>query len=184
MPQLSLDDIRAGAERARVGVRPPPVESWHPDLSGDIDIRIARDGTWYHEGGLIARLELVRLFAALLRREGDEYFLVTPVEKWRIQVEDAPFAIVALACERDAGGTQQLVFATNVGDQVIAGPGHPLRCEHDAGGRGATPYLRVRHNLDGLLSRPVYYELAGITQPAPGGEGHGVYSGGVFFRLD
>lgn len=184
MPQLSLDDIRAGAERARAGVGPPPVESWNPPLCGDIDIRIARDGTWYHEGGVIARLELVRLFSDLLKREGDEYFLVTPVEKWRIQVEDAPFVIVALGCERDADGMQQLVFATNVGDSVIAGPEHPLRIECDPGGRGATPYLRVRRNLDGLLSRPVYYQLADIAEPAPDADCHGVYSGGIFFRLD
>lgn len=184
MPQLSLDDLRAGAERARAGLGPPPVESWHPPLSGDIDIRIARDGTWYHEGDVIARLELVRLFSGLLKREGDDHFLVTPVEKWRIQVEDAPFVIVALTCERDADGTQQLVFATNVGDQVIAGPAHPLRIEHDADGRGAAPYLRVRRNLDGLLSRPVYYQLADIAEPAPEGDGHGVHSSGIFFRLD
>ena len=152
-------------------------------LTGDIDIRIARDGAWYHEGGVIARLELVRLFAALLKREGDEYFLVTPVEKWRIQVEDAPFAIVALAAERDVRGMQQLVFATNVGDQVIAGPEHLLRVECRLPG-GAAPYLRVRRNLDGLLSRPVYYQLAAIAEPAPEGNGHGVYSSGIFFRLD
>lgn len=183
MPQLSLDDIQAGAERARAGVELPPVESWHPRLSGDIDIRIARDGTWYHEGGAIARLELVRLFSTLLKREGDEYFLVTPVEKWRIQVEDAPFVIVALAREVDAAGTQQLVFATNVGDQVIAGPDHPLRMELDTAGRGSAPYLRVRRNLEALLSRPVYYQLAEIAEPASDGDGHGVASGGIFHRL-
>lgn len=180
---MSLDDLRAGAERARAGVRPPPVESWHPPLSGDIDIRIARDGAWYHEGGVIARLELVRLFASLLKREGDEYFLVTPVEKWRIQVEDVPFSVVALTCERDPDGIQQLVFVTNVGDQVIAGPEHPLRVEWRPHG-GAAPYLCVRRNLDGLLSRPVYYQLADSAEPAPEGDGHGVYSSGIFFRLD
>ena len=182
MPQLSLDDIQAGAERARAGVELPPVESWHPRLSGDIDIRIARDGTWYHEGGAITRLELVRLFSTLLKREGDEYFLVTPVEKWRIQVEDAPFVIVALAREVDATGTQQLVFATNVGDQVIAGPDHPLRVA-DASARGTAPYLLVRRDLEGLLSRPVYYQLAELAEPAPDGTGHGVASGGIFHRF-
>lgn len=182
MSQLSLDDIQAGAERARTGARLPPVESWNPRLSGDIDIRIARDGTWYHEGGAITRLELVRLFSSLLKREDDEYFLVTPVEKWRIQVDDAPFVIVALEREVDADGTQQLVFATNVGDQVIAGPDHPLRVV-DASARGTAPYLLVRRNLEGLLSRPVYYQLAEIAEPAPDGNGHGVASGGIFHRF-
>ena len=182
MPQLSLDDIQADAERARAGVELPPVESWNPRLSGDIDIRIARDGTWYHEGGAITRLELVRLFSGLLKREGDAYFLVTPVEKWGIQVEDAPFVIVALAREVDAAGMQHLVFATNVGDQVIAGPDHPLRVV-DTSARGTAPYLRVRRNLEALLSRPVYYQLAEIAEPAPDGNGHGVASGGIFYRL-
>lgn len=183
MPQLSLDDIQAGAERARVGARLPPVESWNPRLSGDIDIRIARDGTWYHEGGAMTRLELVRLFASLLKREDDRYYLVTPVEKWRIQVEDAPFVIVALERTIDAAGTQQLVFATNVGDQVIAGPEHPLRVVADSA-FGTAPYLLVRRNLEGLLSRPVYYQLVELAEPAPDGDGHGVASGGVFHRLD
>lgn len=182
MSQLSLDDIQAGAERARTGARLPPVESWNPRLSGDIDIRIARDGTWYHEGGAITRLELVRLFSSLLKREDDQYYLVTPVEKWRIQVDDAPFVIVALEREVDADGTQQLVFATNVGDQVIAGPDHPLRVV-DVSARGTAPYLLVRRNLEGLLSRPVYYQLAEIAEPAPDGNGHGVASGGIFHRI-
>ena len=182
MPQLSLDDIQAGAERARTGARLPPVESWNPRLSGDIDIRIARDGTWYHEGDAINRLELVRLFSSLLKREDDQYYLVTPEEKWRIQVEDAPFVIVALERTVDAAGTQQLVFATNVGDQVIAGPDHPLRVVADSA-RGTAPYLLVRRNLEGLLSRPVYYQLVELAEPAPDGDGHGVASGGIFHRL-
>jgi hypothetical protein len=182
VPQLSLDDIEAGAERARTGARLPPVESWNPRLSGDIDIRIARDGTWYHEGGAINRLELVRLFSSLLKREDDQYYLVTPEEKWRIQVEDAPFVIVALERTVEATGTQQLVFSTNVGDQVIAGPDHPLRVVETAT-RGTAPYLLVRRNLEGLLSRPVYYQLVEIAEPAPDGDGHGVASGGIFHRL-
>lgn len=111
MPQLSLDDLRAGAERAAGGADLPPVEHWDPPLSGDIDIRIARDGTWYHEGAAIERPALVRLFAGLLKREGDEYFLVTPVEKWRIQVEDAPFVLVVLEPRVDARGGDNWCFS-------------------------------------------------------------------------
>lgn len=180
MPQLSLDDIRAGIERSTGDAGLPPIERWNPPLSGDIDIRIARDGAWYHEGVAIERLALVRLFAGLLKREGDAYFLVTPVEKWRIQVEDAPFVLVALDVQSDAQGRQQLVFFTNVGDLVIAGPEHPLRMEARNGGEPA-PYLLVRRNLEGLLSRPVYYQLAELAEPAP--EGYGVSSSGMFFPL-
>jgi hypothetical protein len=183
MPQLSLDDLRAGAERAAGGAGLPPVEHWDPPLSGDIDIRIARDGTWYHEGAAIERPALVRLFAGLLKREGDEYFLVTPVEKWRIQVEDAPFVLVVLEPRVDARGRRQLVFFTNVGDPVIAGPEHPLRMAADGHGGQPAPYLLVRRNLEGLLSRPVYYQLAELAEPAPEGEGHGVTSSGMFFPL-
>jgi len=183
MPQLSLDDLRAGAERAASGAGLPPVEHWDPPPSGDIDIRIARDGTWYHEGVAIERPALVRLFAGLLKREGDEYFLVTPVEKWRIQVEDAPFVLVVLEPRVDVRGRQQLVFFTNVGDPVIAGPDHPLRMAADARTGQPSPYLLVRRNLEGLLSRPVYYQLAELAEPAPGGQGHGVTSSGMFFPL-
>lgn len=182
MLQLSLDDIRAGAERARGGGL-PPVERWDPPLSGDIDIRIARDGTWYHEGGPIERLELVQLFASLLKYENGEYFLVTPVEKWRIQVEDAPFLAVAVEREVDAGGTPRLVFTTNTGDQVIAGPEHPLRVSVDPDSGEPSPYLLVRRNLEALLSRPVFYQLAELAEPGPQGSVYGVTSQGMFFPL-
>jgi hypothetical protein len=182
MLQLSLDDIRAGAERARGGGL-PPVERWDPPLSGDIDIRIARDGTWYHEGGSIERLELVQLFASLLKREKDEYFLVTPVEKWRIQVEDAPFVAVALQAETDERGDSRLVFTTNTGDQVVAGPDHPLRVSVDPDSAEPSPYLLVRRNLEALLSRPVFYQLAELAVPGPSGTTYGVTSQGVFFPL-
>jgi len=182
MPQLSLEDLRAGMERATDGPDLPPIERWNPPLSGDIDIRIARDGTWYHEGVAIERLALVRLFTGLLKREGDAHFLVTPVEKWRIQVEDAPFVLVALDTQSDAQGRQQLVFFTNVGDPVIAGPEHPLRMKACDGGEPA-PYLLVRRNLEGLLSRPVYYQLAELAEPGADGKGYGVSSSGMFFPL-
>ncbi len=182
MLQLSLDDIRAGAERAQSGGM-PPVERWNPPLSGDIDIRIARDGSWYHEGDPIARLELVQLFASLLKREEGEYFLVTPVEKWRIQVEDAPFLIVACEVERDTQGEQRLVFTTNTGDQVVAGPDHPLRVSVDPVSGEPSPYVLVRRNLEALLSRAVFYQLADLVEPGPAGTPYGVTSRGVFFPL-
>ncbi len=189
MLQLSLDDIRAGIERAASGDHLPAVEQWDPPLSGDIDIRIARDGTWYHEGTPFERLALVRLFASLLKYEGGDYFLVTPAEKWRIQVEAVPFVLIALDVRLDGQGLRQLVFTTNLGDPVCADAGHPLRIEIDPQTGQPTPYLRVRRNLDGLLSRPVYYqlvelvELVELAEPAAAGERHGVTSAGVFFPL-
>src|SRR3990167_6989729 len=110
----------------------PPVHLWNPPLSGDIDIRIARKGDWYHEGTRFQRQALVKLFASILKREGDEYFLVTPVEKWRIRVEDVPFIAVDVEAMGE-GVDAELVFRTNVGDMVHANALHPLRVETDPG---------------------------------------------------
>lgn len=143
--------------------RLPPVEKWNPPLSGDIDIRIARDGHWYHEGSEIHRHALVKLFSTILKREGDDYFLVTPVEKWRIQVEDAPFVVVDFS-RQGKGADQSFVFKTFTDDIVIADEDHPVWIESRKGGEaGATdeqvPYIMVRKNLPGLISRNVYYHL-------------------------
>ncbi|KJS08334.1 MAG: hypothetical protein VR73_05785 [Gammaproteobacteria bacterium BRH_c0] len=163
----------------------PPVEKWNPELSGDIDIRIARSGEWYHEGDLIRREALVRVFSSILKREGDDYFLVTPVEKWRIRVDDVPFQIVSLeVLEREQ--QQALVFTTSTGDQVVAGPRHPLRVEIDTATGEPSPYVLVRNGMEGLIARPVFYQLAEL---ATRGEDekkavHGVYSLGCFFALE
>jgi hypothetical protein len=174
---LSLAEIARLAEERRL----PPVEKWNPTHCGDSAMRIARDGTWFHEGSPIGRPAMVRLFSTILRREDDGRFvLVTPVEKLDIEVEDAPFAAVELKSE-GAGEDRRLAFRLNTGDLVVAGRDHPLR--FDAGEAGPRPYVAVRRGLDALIARPVYYELATIaldedaTPP-------GVWSDGMFFPLE
>lgn len=164
----------------------PPVERWNPPLNGTMDLRITRDGIWHHEGRPIQREALVRLFASVLRYDSDGYYyLVTPVEKWRIQVDDAPF----LAIRLDAAGIgheQRLLFTTNLGDQVNAGPTHPLRVEYRSPGGEPSPYIHVRGRLRALLTRAVFLELVelGEERPAPnGGRDYGVWSEGIFFSL-
>lgn len=159
----------------------PPVQCWNPPLSGDIDIRIARDGTWYHEGSRFERQALVRMFSGLLKREGGEYFLVTPVEKWRIRVDDAPF--VAINCEViGTGSEQELVFHTNVEDRVHCNAQHPLRVVIDPVSGEPSPYVLVRSGLEAKLSRSVFYCLADLAQVRRDGTA-GVWSNGCFFAL-
>jgi hypothetical protein len=161
----------------------PPVDRWHPALCGDIDIRIARDGTWFHQGTPIGRRELVRLFSTILRKEPDGYYLVTPAEKMRIRVEDVPFLAVLLDVE-DEGDAQRLKFTTNVGDEVVAGPEHRIRVESSERGEPA-PYIHVRGSMGARISRNVFYQLVEIAVPGEGGfEGLlGVWSDGNFFPL-
>lgn len=135
----------------------PPVEKWNPKITGDIDIRIAADGTWYHEGTAIQRLELVRLFSSVLWREGDEYFLVTPVEKVRIKVDDAPLLVTDVEF-LDHDGMQVVRFRTRVGDWFTLDAQHPLRVETSPEGE-PRPYVLVRRNLEALLHRNVFYRL-------------------------
>ncbi len=161
----------------------PPVESWNPPNCGDIDIRIARDGAWYHLGTPIARRELVRLFSTVLRREADGYYLVTPSEKLRIVVEDAPFLAVLVDAE-GKGRKQRLSFTTNVGDIVTAGADHPIRVVTNAKTREPAPYLLVRRGLEARIARNVFYRLADLAVEAPGTPGMlGVWSAGRFFVL-
>jgi hypothetical protein len=161
-----------------VGGRRPPLDR------GDLDIRIARDGSWHYRGSPITRLPLVKLFASVLRRDGDgSYWLVTPAERGRVAVEDVPFLAVALTIA-DSGRAQQLIFRTNLDEIVTAGPDHPLRVETAANGEPA-PYILVRDGLEARLTRPVFYELVdlGAEEPIAGAAQFGVWSSGVFFRL-
>lgn len=155
-----------------------------PAELGDLDMRIARDGTWFYRGTPINRMPLVKLFASVLRREDDGgYWLVTPAERGRVAVEDAPF--VAVAVDREGEGRdQRLIFRTNLDEIVTAGPGHELRVETAADGTPA-PYITVRPGLEALLARPVFYELAelGGEEMIAGESQFGVWSGGMFFRL-
>jgi hypothetical protein len=174
---LSLADIARLAEEQKL----PPVDRWNPTHCGDSEMRIARDGTWFHQGSPIGRQAMVRLFSTILRREEDgSYVLVTPVEKLDIAVDDAPFTAVEMKTEGD-GRDARLAFRLNTGDLVSAGLDHPLRFEErDDGPR---PYLHVRGGLEALVARPVYYELATM---ALAGEDvpPGVWSNGVFFALE
>lgn len=154
-------------------------------IRGDIDIRIARDGTWFHEGSPINRPSLVKLFAGILKREADgAYYLETPAEKRRITVDDAPFVAVEVTAE-GAGDNRRLTFRTNVGDRVSAGPEHPIRVAFDEETGEPAPYVMVRGGMEALIVRPVYYELVnmGETRRQDGGEVLGVTSGGVFYVL-
>ena len=174
LSRLSLAEIARLAEEKRL----PPVEKWHPTHCGDSEMRIARDGTWFHQGSPIGRPAMVRLFSTILRREPDGGFvLVTPAEKLDIAVEDAPFVAVELKSEGE-GETRSLAFRLNTGDLVVAGPEHRLRFE-----AGPHPYVEVRAGLDALVVRPVYYELAEIAL-AEGATPPGLWSGGVFFPLE
>ena len=159
-PTGGLSGLQALVERAgsrKKGL--PPVERWHPDFCGDLDIVIKRDGTWFYLGTPIGRMPLVKLFSTVLRKDEDgRTYLVTPVEKIGITVEDAPFIAVEMnASHRD--GEQVLTFRTNVGDIVEAGPENPIRYEIVNDNEGVKPYLLVRGRLEALLARPVMYEL-------------------------
>lgn len=185
MPAAPLPDFASLslAEIARLVAedRLPPVESWNPAHCADSEMRIARDGTWFHQGSPIGRAPMVRLFSTILRREPDGRFvLVTPVEKLDIHVEDAPFTAVEMKAEGE-GEAMKLAFRLNTGDMVTAGPGHALRFEERED--GPRPYLHVRGGLDALVARPVYYELAEIAL-ANGSAPPGVWSDGAFFALE
>ena len=173
---MSLTEVaRALAEK-----RLPPVEQWHPTHCGDSDMRIARDGTWYHQGSPIGRAEMVRLFSTILRREEDGgYVLVTPGEKLDIAVEDAPFIAIEVKSEGE-GSARTLAFRLNTGDLVIASPGNALRFE--ARDDGPHPYLHVRGGMDALVARPVYYELANLAL-SEDADPPGLWSGGIFFPM-
>ena len=177
---LSLAEIAKLAEDAKL----PPVDKWNPTHCGDSEMRIARDGTWYHQESPIGRPAMVRLFSTILRREADgSHVLVTPVEKLDIVVEDAPFVAVEMKAE-GKGADSKLAFRLNTGDLVTAGPEHPLRfVADDAGGDGPRPYLMVRGGMEALIARAVYYELA-ERAIAGGDTPPGVWSDGAFFPLE
>jgi hypothetical protein len=159
-----------------------------PQLCGDIPMHIARDGTWYYQGGPIGRKELVCLFASVLRREADGYWLVTPAERARITVEDAPFVAVELfhcpgTCP--SGHDQVISFRTNVDEVVSAGPSHPIRVARDPASDAPIPYIMVRDGLEARINRAVYYELVALAVPEQlnGGRCLGVWSRRSFFPL-
>jgi hypothetical protein len=176
-----LEGIAAALPREKRG--PPPVEKWNPPFCGDLDMKIAADGTWFYQKTPIGRMPLVKLFASVLKREGDKYFLVTPVEKVGLIVEEAPFLAVELMVEQGPSG-QVLKFRTNVDDWVEAGPGHGLRFEPEATG-GLKPFLHVRRDLWAKVIRTLFYDLVelGEERVVDGKAMFGVTSGGEFFAM-
>lgn len=171
----SAEGIAAAAKAA--GARKmPPLEKWNPPFCGDLDMHIQRDGTWFYQGTPIGRPELVKLFASILWREGDRYFLVTPVEKVGITVEDAPFVAVDFEPDGD-----DLVFETNLGDVARAGKDLPIRVVRDPDTGEPAPYVLIRRNLEALIDRKSFYRLVDLGQHHEGW--FGVWSGGEFFGI-
>jgi len=175
------------AAAAGAGKRPgaPPLDSWNPPFCGDIDLRIAADGTWLYQGSPIGRPSLVRLFASIMRKEGDRHVLVTPVEKVGIRVDDAAFVAVAMAVAEGPAG-RVLSFRTNVDDVVTCDGDHPLRFVPQPGEAGTVaPYLHVRRDLWAKVARPVFYDLValGEEREIDGAMMFGVASAGIFFPI-
>jgi hypothetical protein len=170
-----------GSDSKRKG--PPPVERWNPAYCGEIDMRIAADGTWHYMGSPINRPALVKLFSTVLRKDPERYVLVTPVERVGIVVEDAPFLAVEMAVEGGGDG-RQIAFRTNVDDLVQVGPDHPLRFEQDANG-GLKPYVKVRGDLWALVTRSLAFDLVamGEEKAVDGMATFGVAAGGAFFPI-
>jgi len=177
--QAGLEGIAAAVPKKGL----PPVEQWNPPFCGDLDMRIAADGTWYYQGTPIGRAALVRLFASVLKREGDKYFLVTPAEKVGLIVEDVPFLAVELKVARNTRG-QVLGFRTNTDDWVEAGPDHALRFAPTESG-GLKPYLHVRRDLWAKVTRALFYDLVelGEERVIDGKPMFGVVSGGEFYAM-
>jgi uncharacterized protein len=164
------------------------ISSTSPDgqqMCGDIDMRIARDGTWYYMGSPIGRMPLVRLFASVLQRDDSgDFWLITPAEMCRIQVDDAPFTAVDMTVDR-TGAHQKLIFRTNLDEIVTAGPDNPIRVEVDPDSQEPAPYITVKDGLDALISRAVFYDLVEIAEVRDGSfsEMLGVWSSGEFFEI-
>lgn len=180
---VGLEGLTASVTREG-GKGLPPIHLWNPPFCGDIDMRIAADGTWFYAKTPIGRPALVKLFASVLKREGDKYFLVTPVEKVGIVVDDAPFTAVELEV-RTAAGSQILKFRTNTGEWVEAGPGHALRFDQDADNEGLAPYLHLRNELWAKVTRALFYDLVelGEEREIDGVMMFGVASRGEFYPM-
>lgn len=180
-PPKGLESLIAAVGKER---KAPPVHLWNPPFCGDLDMRIAGDGTWFYLGTPIGRPALVRLFASVLKREEDQYFLVTPVEKVGIRVDDAPFHAVEMAADGESA-QRTLTFRTNVDDLVRCDADHALRFEAEEGTGGLRPYLHVRSGLWARVTRALFFDLVemGETRHVDGKELFGIASAGEFFPM-
>jgi len=178
-----LEDI-VGMVKSASHKGPPPVHLWNPAYCGEIDMRIGVDGTWFYQGTPIGRPAMVKLFASILKREGEKYFLVTPVEKCGIAVDDAPFMAVELRVQNGGAG-RQLCFRTNVDEWVACGPDHPLRFESEVATGGLKPYVHVRRDLWAKVTRALFYDLVdlGEARAVAGIPIFGVSSAGQFYAM-
>ena len=181
-PEGATKSAAAGAAHER-GRKPAPVEKWHPEFCGDIDMRIARDGTWFYNGSPIGRIALVKLFASILRKDPERYVLVTPVECVGIKVEDVPFIAVEMR-EISTEAGPALWLRTNLDDEVVVDGDHPLRFERGASD-GVVPYVRVRGGLWARLTRTLFFDLVarGEVDEEAGDKMFGVRSAGQFFAM-
>ncbi len=181
--QPTADGI-AQAAKAAGKKGPPPVHLWNPEFCGNLDMRIARDGTWFYLGTPIGRMPLVKLFSSIIRKDGDDYFLVTPVEKVGITVDDAPFIAVDFEVT-GAGQDQTITFTTQVDDVAVAGPDNPIRVVRDKTTGAPSPYVLIRANLEALIDRKSFYRLVDIAVHSTfeGEKWFGIWSGGVFFPI-
>lgn len=179
----SVENLTTAAKAAgKKGL--PPVHLWDPEFCGDLDMRIARGGTWWYLGTPMGRKELVKLFSSILRKDGDDYFLVTPVEKVGITVDDAPFVAVDFEVTGE-GRSQVLTFETHVEDFASAGPEHPIRVVRDPDTGEPSPYVLIRDNLEALIDRKSFYRLVeiGSHEERDSESWFGVWSGGQFFPI-
>ena len=180
----SAEVIAAAARAVTKSQNLPPVMSWNPPFCGDLDIRIARNGTWYYLGTPIGRFELVKLFSSILKIEDGKYFLVTPIEKVGIKVDDAPFVAVDFN-EIEITGEKALKFETQVGDEVIASVKNPIRVVRDAVSDEPAPYIHIRNGLDALIDRKTFYRLIDIGQHKKyeNDDWFGIESASAFFPI-
>lgn len=174
----------AAAARTAKGKTMPPVHLWNPPFCGDLDMRIARDGTWFYQGTPIGRFELVKLFSGILRKDDEKYFLVTPVEKVGITVEDAPFVAVDYEATGE-GADQILTFETQLGDFAIAGSENPIRFVRDPVSGEPSPYVHIRAGLEALIDRKTFYRLVerGKHHSHEDQTWFGLWSAGTFFPV-
>lgn len=181
MNQRNQEDNRLQALAQSIGDhKRPPVHLWNPSHTGAIDIVIRRDGSWIHEGSEIKRLALVQLFASILRLENDRYYLVTPVEKLEIRVDDAPFVAVAMDVFNAGSAEQVIAFRSNLDDKVIVDAQHEISVSYSSDGE-PSPYVIVRDRLKALIGRSVWIDLAQLATQQDGVTG--VLSSGMFFAL-
>lgn len=180
-PPTGLDALAAAVKAVR---GPPPVHLWNPPDCGDIDMRIAADGTWYYMKTPIGRPALVKLFSSVLKVENGKFYLVTPVEKVGIVVDDAPFAAVEMRVEGE-GATRRIAFRTQTDEWVEVGPDHPLRFEKETGTDGLKPYVLLRGELWARVSRALFHDLASMGEIVAheGGDWFGLYAGGRFYPM-